>query len=392
MLWTWFGYSASEVLSAFAQRRMDERIRSSQYQGVSSPSQIRYVNYIEEIVRKGIDYTSPAQVLIKSVKIHTLPLYKRKSIRISFIIQSLGTIQYDYAKRYGLALLSKSSSTGKANLDQDEFNFETDGTLVSGDVTIRFYSFDDNCSGPFEFAELGPGARTIRYGNIVGKQLCFVTFHTAFHKDSRTFHRAEVDGVYDRSASHFMDNFAISFTCNNGEADDLPTRARIISLSLSEGKQGEVSLPLALLEATSDIYGPLDCPSEKYEGFSIPYGGTPGQRLLHVQNVFEKIFKLSSNTQPLKFRRGEIMHGSVVERNHERSLFMIISGSAEYTTTSSEDLIPPWRINRGDSLHGFTLGAGDCYGVLSFLLGRDEDPRSFCICASSDCVEVHVSN
>jgi hypothetical protein len=392
MLWTWFGYSAAEVLSSFAQRRMDERIRSRHYQGVSSPSQIRYVNYVEEIVRKGKDHTSPAKILITSVKIHTIPVYKRNTIRISFIIQSLGSIQYDHAKRHGLVSLSRNSMDS-AHLDQrnqNEFNFETDGTLVSGDVTIRFFSFDDNCPGPFEFAELGPGARTIRYGSTIGKELCFVTFHTAFHKESRIFPRAEVDGVYDRSTSHFLDDFAISFTCENGDLKtaDPTARARIISPPLSEGKQGELPLvkPISLSEAPSDVYGPA---SEPYAGFSIPYGGTPGQRLMNIQNVFESILKLSSTTHPLHFKRGEIMHDPI-KKHKEQSLFMIIYGSAEYAKTSNEDSVLPWRINRGDSLHGFTLGAGDCYGVLPFLLGRDEDPRSFCIRASSASVQVQL--
>jgi hypothetical protein len=45
--------------------------------------------------------------------------------------------------------------------------------------------------------KLGPGAKTLSYGDVVGKQLCFVCFHTGFvgfqaKKDGIVFGKAQV--------------------------------------------------------------------------------------------------------------------------------------------------------------------------------------------------------
>ena len=374
LIWTGFETSAAGALASFARRRMDERIKSHHYQGVSSPSQIRYVNYIEKIVRNIVDYTSATKQLISYVKIQTMPFHKKSTLCVSFIIESLGSIQYDHAKRHGLTILSKGS---RPSLEKSEFKFDTDGVLVSGDATIRFYWFEEQSSGSFQFAELGPGARTIKYGNTVGKELCFVTFHTAFHSDALTFSRSEVDGVYDRPTYEFMEDFSVSVVFED-QTSSSTHRKRLLSKSLSETKSN-------LENILAEKFPTPDSPNFD-ETLSIPYGCSPGLRFLRLHDALEKILKAGS-MHSLYFKRGQIMYDPRDNlKCDERSLFMIVSGSAEYDNISCDDYV--WRINRGDSIRGLPLGVGDFYGELAFLLGSDGDPQSFCIRATSECTQV----
>ncbi len=69
---------------------------------------------------------------------------------------------------------------------------------------------------------------------------------------------------------------------------------------------------------------------------------------------------------------------------------MIVSRNAEYVPLYDEnqhhhDLS---RINRGDSMTGLQIGAGEFYGDLNFLLGNTGDTRSFCLRATNEVVQV----
>ena len=119
---------------------------------------------------------------------------------------------------------------------------------------------------------------------------------------------------------------------------------------------------------------------------SIPYGTASGPRLLRLIEVFENIMK-SSCKETLCFKRGQIMYDPE-EEELERSLYLIISGTAEYDFLDEEDQNHLARINRGDSIAGLPLGVGHIYGELKFLLGNEGDLSSFCIRALSENVEV----
>ena len=388
LLWTGYGHSAAEVLDIFAQRRMDERIKSNHYQGVSAPSQIRYVNYIEQIVRNQVDYTAAAKRLVSSVKIRTMPYYRRNKISVSFIIESLGTIQYDHAKRHRLEVLSRGSNVDR---DHDEYKFETEGTLVSGDVVIRFYCFDEKSSSSYEFAELGPGARTIKYGAAIGKELCFVSFHTAFHTASSIdFTRPQIDGVYDASTHDFLEQFSISVEF---EEFDVSTthKTRLLSPTSSQQFLSSENKPISEKSALSD--DAAGCCSAMHSahiehGLSVPYGCPPGFRFLRLHSLVKETL-LGEPFQSRRFRKGQIMYNPM-EKTYDRCLYMIVSGSAEYDDlpVSGEECSHPWQINRGDSIRGLSLAVGDFYGELPFLLGTDGDSNSFCIRATSDFVQV----
>ncbi len=40
-----------------------------------------------------------------------------------------------------------------------------------------------------------PGATYVKFGNLRGRQLFFITFHTAFHEGDLKFGKTEIDGV-----------------------------------------------------------------------------------------------------------------------------------------------------------------------------------------------------
>jgi hypothetical protein len=373
MLWSGFGANAGEVLELFAQRRTDRRIDSRRIQGVASPSQIRYVNYIESIVVKGCDFVSPVRILLTSIKLHTMPLYRRNNIRVCFIVECFGTIQYDYGKRHGLAVLSRNPNVQP---ESDEFKFDLEDVVVAGDVTIRFFLFEDYSLGPSPHGELGPGARTIKYANITGKELCFVTFHTSFNNEDMSFARSEIDAVYDKSKQDFLEGFSISVGC---QLNSTPSRMRKL-----EGP------PTSLVKPDITYFNDaviLEDEQRNRKGFSsIPYGTAPGPRLLRLFEVFDDIIKTSCK-ETLCFKRGQVIYDPE-EEELERSLYMIVSGTAEYDFLDEEDQNHMSRINRGDSIAGQPLAAGHLYGELKFLLGNEGDLSSFCIRASSETVLV----
>ena len=396
LLWTGFLTYASDAMQAFAKRRADERIQSSHYQGVTGPSQIRYINYIEEIVLNGIEYVVPPKTLVTSIKIRSLPLHYKGTIRISFVIESLGTIQYDYGKRHGLAELSQRGESPAGT----EFCFNTEDTLVGGDVCVRFFVFEETSLVPLQQSELGPGARTIRYGSVIGKQLCFVTFHTSFHRNDEKiiFERSEIDGAHDRPDDEFLGVFSICVTCQNtGAKSQRRTRNRRSSATdpaklylkplVMPVQMEPAAHPAAICEDNFEqALRPHDDTDADREMTHIPYGTAPGRRLLRLCEVLAGIVGRQASSS-ISFKKGEVMYDPTKCSEH-RCLYFIVSGNAEYESGNCDERRRPARINRGDSISGVPLGAGDCYGVLSFLLGQDGDIKSFKIRATSQEVQV----
>ena len=392
LVWTSFVSSASEGLQAFAQRRADERMKSSHYQGVTGPSQIRYVNYIEDIVMNRVKYIAPPKTLITSIKIHSLPSHQ-KGIRISFIIESLGTIQYDYCKRHGLAMLGHGVlGEGADATPKEEIYFETEDVLVAGDVCVRFFIFEDSSIVPSQHTELGQGARTIKYGGITGKELCFVTFHTSFHQGTEIimFERSEIDGVHDRPFEDFPEGYSICVTCQSASArSQRRARGRRFSWSSSPLSMN-ITAPVCEEPATQNAGNGVHTHKSPIiseaafnsETSRIPYGTAPGLRFLRLWEVLSNILSGPDSTL-MTFKQGQLMFDQS-KRPEMRSLYMIVCGSAEYDHPESDERKLPSRINRGDSIAGLPLGVGDCYGEISFLLGHEGDVRSFWIRATSD--------
>ena len=301
-------------------------------------------------------------------------------IRVTFIIECFGTVQYDYGKRHGLAVLTRNANDPP---DLDDFNFEIEDTLVAGDVTIRFFIFDEGSLGQCPHADVGPGAATIKYGNITGRQLCFVSFHTSFHNYKIVFSKSEVDGAYDKSSLDFMDSFSVTVNMLRpgtftrlGLGDNTP---RCTSSATTFGATFSRSLQ-KLSETEALINDPSRCAQ------SIPYGIMAGPRLLRLFSAVESVF-LGACPKVVTFLRGQLIYNPE-EDEEERSVYMIVSGNAEYAPLYDEDQHRVSRINRGDSIAGLQIGAGEFYGELKFLLGNTGDPSSFCLRATSEIVQV----
>ena len=223
LLWTGFSYTANEALDIFARRRTDPRLgRRRNLQGVDSPSQRRCIKYLESALQqeKLVFPPAPRRTLLTCVTLASPPSRRSSTggvARVCFIVECCGTVQYDRGKRHGGTPLPdrghKSSGKRKSG-GQLRFELE-DATFVAGDVTVRFFLFDEDGPSPQHGAEVGPGGRTVRYGDLVGRQLCFVTFNTAYHGNGENhFASNEVDGAYDKAEQDFPADFAIIITLN----------------------------------------------------------------------------------------------------------------------------------------------------------------------------------
>ena len=98
--------------------------------GVTIPSQIRYVNYFEKILKKNMKHPiSFVKKCITKIKMFTLPMF-HKVYTPSFIIENNGN-KYNYGKK-------------KAIVEGEDFNSEVDfiienGFNVEGDVYVAFF-------------------------------------------------------------------------------------------------------------------------------------------------------------------------------------------------------------------------------------------------------------
>ena len=61
-------FNSRTYADIFDNRRTDESRGTRVKQGVSSPSQKRYVSYIERVLRDGVDYISPKPVILNKVR------------------------------------------------------------------------------------------------------------------------------------------------------------------------------------------------------------------------------------------------------------------------------------------------------------------------------------
>ena len=171
MLWTQFQHSAEAALETYADRRTDLGINKNSLQQVSSPSQKRYVKYLERIMYEGEDYSSTTLRLINRITVNTMPFHPRQCVPVTFIIESRGTVVYDHGKTHGIIRMRRDHAS-------QQWHFDPGAVLVSGDVAIRFYYFEEDAKfsgeGAFLQAEFMPGAREIKC--IPCTSLCFSEF------------------------------------------------------------------------------------------------------------------------------------------------------------------------------------------------------------------------
>jgi hypothetical protein len=191
-----------------APRRSDPR-KTGPYQGVAGPSQLRYVGYIESLVSDyTLDYRASPTRIIESVALDTMPHYEQEGLMMTFIIQCNGRLVYDHTKVYGMATLQCQPHEEPQS---KKWLFPVDDCTVNGDVVIRFYWFPrevaagggdaegygNDLMGDSTYACVpNPGFGNATIGGRLAKQMCFVTYHTAFELDAESvFERDDVDGA-----------------------------------------------------------------------------------------------------------------------------------------------------------------------------------------------------
>jgi len=228
MISTRFIECESDAVSYFGHRRTDEKKPGHVFQSVAAPCQKRYLGYVEDIVN-GFNYATTVHLLLTSVTIRTMPMHNRKNdVYITFVIENSGVLEYDHAKANGFVGLKKKKTVDGEDIKVSEMSFAIDvnHVMVHGDVQIRFYYFNQDPNDvPKSFkthaeiatndCKLGKGARTIRYGDVVGKQWAFVAFNTAFIPNPElplTFGKDQVDVAYQAPSSRIHDKFSLSFS------------------------------------------------------------------------------------------------------------------------------------------------------------------------------------
>jgi hypothetical protein len=332
---------------------------------------------------------APRRTLLTAVTLISPPA--RRSIngtaaRLIFIVECCGTVQYDLGKRYGgtsLPDVKQNEKNKRKAGSRIRFELE-DAAFLEGDVTVRFFIFDDDGPSPPHGAEIGAGARTVKYGNVVGRQLCFVTFNTAYHANGDcTFIRSEVDGAYNKSERDFPMDFAITITLNESMGWTSPRSPLMMpntgmstpaspeqvplekgntrpmpSVSRREGSTGPGSASLrgpssSSLQSSSLTFFSGVCATNAQ---CIPYGLGVGRRMLRLHGAVQEIFR-SVCPVPITFKRGEFIwcdgeDGTGGESsnnlNQGRKLCLIVSGFVEYAPADRGQQPP--RINRGDSI------------------------------------------
>jgi len=95
---------------------------------------------------------------------------------------------------------------------------------LRGDVRIRFFLFDSKDVVPLDLQNinsaatmptrrrgiLGPGATTLKYGNVEGKMCFFIAFHTAFVEAGITsFDKSQIDEIYNYADTKYSKRFCI---------------------------------------------------------------------------------------------------------------------------------------------------------------------------------------
>ena len=113
-------------------------MRVGTVKGVTVPSQIRYVHYFEYILNNKIPHPISFKiVIIKKVKMYTIPKINKKKFVPNFIIE---THLAKIAKYSDINKKKETYTITDFNLPFIEFTLGSQGVLVSGDTKFTFYN------------------------------------------------------------------------------------------------------------------------------------------------------------------------------------------------------------------------------------------------------------
>jgi len=425
LIWSGFSRTAEHALAYFASRRTDLSIGGA-VQGVSSPSQIRYVHYIEAIKYLHFDYVSRRQLLFSRIVMHGVPLMDVGGCQVTFVVETMQGLVYDHAKTHGLV---------RCALPRSVFVFEVGHLPVFNDVAIRFYSFDSSID-PQEVeglsASLGPGGASLIYttesGEIItGRQLIFTQFHTSFHTGPTiSFARHEIDGSYSAKASKFPAEFSLDYTVIDLEAHEHNKKVLKAVLQLDRllmvkrgsfiQTQPEVeallrSSPSSFIEETNAAVmqtvfldktigpgqmGPGSVTSVvDFGGLSQKAVGAEvssqigrqtmwsGRRHLEMGERMHGLLTACGAVE-VKFKRGQTIRDMVKAKGKKRNLMLITSGIVVVYPSTRQDWSDDRYFDPGLYRGVMLRGKGDFLGALDFMLGSGEDHLTAKVVARSE--------
>lgn len=250
MLWTGCCQSADEAMHLFASRRTRPSTRNPSenwpMQGVDAPCQKRCLKYLESMIYDGVDILERSSLLLTKITLSGMTQGWRN---LCVIIEEKGVVVYDSGKAFG-ALQSTGGLAGYFDLE-----ITIDPILLHNDIVVRVFLVNVNdesrvvgCNGHIS---LGGSRLQYQPGNestaIKGRQLAFVSFHTAFHDGDICFTKAEVDGAYqDHDCRFFSPDFSVTLAAVGGSFDEALEMIRLTNPTLTSCFDVSGRLPPAL--------------------------------------------------------------------------------------------------------------------------------------------------
>jgi len=343
MLWTGLFTTAGESLGYFAQRRTDKSMGANfSPVAVTSPSQLRYVHYLESVKNLHTDYISKRPVLLTELKLSGQPHQGRECCNLAFVVENGTRVEFDYGKAHGLiACCAAKTSDGVWSITLST------PVVVDGDVSIRFFWFDPDepaHSIVGKTGQIAPGGTSISYGSVTGKQLIFVQFHTAFATETMVFPKRELDGAYNKGQSSFAEDFAL--TVKVEMFNKLLEPARI--LTDSAGWEAESERQHALYTSLSYAH-----------------------RLATSHHYVARIMKRLCPEGKV-FRHGDAIYNPV-KHKHCRALYFVEKGNVVMMPTNNRLGFAREDVHKGTTSIGEDLvwGSGEFLNLPSFILGQD---------------------
>lgn len=328
MLWVGFASCAEQGLDYFASRRTDLKRGQQLIQGVASPSQRRYVKYVEDVVYRGVDHVFKKRVLLKSIRLTNIPgSMQATNCFLSFVIESESIIKYDHGKQLGLVSCPRNYHVTREWV----IDLAGSGIDVARDVCVRFYSFQIETLGedynkscvlqtPIKTSE---AARVAHYKHLRGTQLMFVQFHTTWVNGPLEFTKSMIDGIYSKKPEDFSPKFTMSVEISDFNYD--------------------IPEPECL---TKFLHDPA----------------------LRIMWIVRRMSLLVERIQPKikKFWKGEVIYDPRTVSGR-RTLRYLAKGTAKRVEIS--DMGNKSVISNGNTRHGVCYGAGDFIGMCG------EDPK-----------------
>lgn len=315
MLFTRRFSTAKAAMLAFQNRRLHTKQEESEtVTAIRSPSQRRYVAYVEAMVNKGIAFLGGTAKVISQIKIDNVPQWLSEGQNISVQVENKGHVIFDYAKQMG--------AVDTARFEGRCWAFDFEHVAVHGDVTIRILVSVNNSAR---------SARSTRQYESPMMELCRVQFHTAFcslTQDS-VYERSGIDGIADLSHGQIPSDFQLAVRVRDVEED----------------------------------------PAEIYKKMQTRYSPTS-----HFIWLASMLPGLASKVSPetIVFQEGEVMFCPEV-RPTVRKIYYVVSGTAKRYLPGAD--ASKSYINNSTQ-YGECVGAGEFYGLGAFLLGHGLDHRT----------------